>query len=120
MGSIMNFINSRTDTIGVRSPHNGAASEGPRSCAPMEAGCGDEQAAIVALRRTSPVRFTPWSVHEHLAFTIRAIGGHVKVKRFATVRIVLALGLGGCVTLVSAQAARQFRPEDVAYSLESR
>ena len=60
----MNFINSLTDTIGLRSPHNGAASEAPRSCAPMEAGCGDEQAAIVALRRRSPARFTPWSLHE--------------------------------------------------------
>ena len=44
----------------------------------------------------------------------------MKVKRFAAVRIVLALGLGGCVTLVSAQSGRQLRPEDVAYSLESR
>src|SRR5215813_10156174 len=60
IGSIMNFINSLTDTIGLRSPHSCAATCGGGSAAFAGAGVepGEEHPAIVAEKRTSPTHAT--------------------------------------------------------------
>jgi hypothetical protein len=50
----MYFINSLTDTTGLRSPHSAAACAGFVVWAGVAVGVGDEHAAIVAHTTTSP------------------------------------------------------------------
>src|SRR5499427_8802447 len=56
MGSIMYFINSLTDTIGLRSPHSIAAAGGGGSVAFAGAGAepGDEHPTNAAVKSASP------------------------------------------------------------------